>query len=154
MALCLSGATPGPVPACCAIVEVAPTSVTTSENISARSILVFILFLSALKHLLRHAEEAESLPGFRSPISSNFLPGIRIPPEPDLVPTIQLSRAMHLTDLYVPIRNNRPALRQGSFPIQGQSSCDNSGSLGRFSVRSKGITSGLPVIRAESGSPH
>ena len=36
--------------ACCAIVKVAPTAVSTSESISAQSILVFILILFAAKN--------------------------------------------------------------------------------------------------------
>src|ERR1039457_1689711 len=48
----LGGGTLGPVWACCAIVEVAPTRVSTSESISARMILVFILILSTLENWL------------------------------------------------------------------------------------------------------
>jgi hypothetical protein len=60
----LCGGTPPAVGACCAIAKVAPTIVSTSESISAKSILVFILIPSAVKNSLGHSEGAESSLGF------------------------------------------------------------------------------------------
>src|ERR1700721_1488229 len=44
----LAGGTPGPVGACCAIVKVEPTRVSTSGSKWATSILIFIVILSGI----------------------------------------------------------------------------------------------------------
>src|ERR1035441_60466 len=69
----------GPAPACCAIVNVAPITVSASSNISTRLILVFMLIPSALPNLFP-VSRRDGL--FHPPRLSNFfeLPsGIRIP---------------------------------------------------------------------------
>src|SRR5271156_3029925 len=82
----LAGGTPDPVGACCAIVKVEPTRVSTSGSKFATSILIFIVILSALRDWLRRSNKTESHLGFGRRIPSNILSGLRIPPDSDLAP--------------------------------------------------------------------
>ena len=128
----LGGRTPGLVLACCAIVKVAPTSVSTTEIISARSILVFIFILSALNNGPRHFEDSESPLSLCSPIPPNFLPGIGIPPDPDLAPSCPAVSCEGLVDICVSIRVISWHCDRDPPPSRSVSDSDGSSSLRRF----------------------
>src|SRR5450759_1717646 len=75
----LGGGTLAPVPACWAIVNVAPISVSASASISTRLILVFMFILFALPGLFRHLL---FLPGGRRPCVWNCSNPVRRRPIP------------------------------------------------------------------------